>query len=251
MAESMKACFAIDAYTEHEDNLITRPHKTYQIRLSKDPKDLLRLKPSLLKDQNLYVICMIRDPRDIVVSKHGKDSNKYWVGLNKWKRNIKIFNDLAGHDRFIPIRYEDLVRNPDKIQEIIIDRMPFLEVEDHFSNFGKLSSVVADKSVDALGGVRPISGTSIGKWQDHKARLLGQIIKHGNIQDDLVRFGYEYNNDWLKELSDIVPDFSNSSWAESWPNINLEYEFRKYLEPYRRLLEKKIGRSIRREKYFK
>lgn len=45
MAEIAIACFEIDAYTEHEDSIYTRPDRQANIFLTKRPGDILVVSP--------------------------------------------------------------------------------------------------------------------------------------------------------------------------------------------------------------
>ena len=56
MAEMAIACFDIDAYTEHEDPIYTRPNQPANIFLTKRPRDILVAGPMLRLLSNLYVI---------------------------------------------------------------------------------------------------------------------------------------------------------------------------------------------------
>lgn len=85
LAEAIDTCFNIDYSTKHEDELFTRAPNNPDVFLSKCLKDIMIVGPSLKTDPNLFVICMIRDPRDIIVSRHSKDPNRYWAGLKFWK----------------------------------------------------------------------------------------------------------------------------------------------------------------------
>ena len=68
MAEAMIACFEIDEYTDHEDPIYSLPRGNPDIFLTKNPQDTLVAKSFLRLFPDLYIICMIRDPRDIIVS---------------------------------------------------------------------------------------------------------------------------------------------------------------------------------------
>lgn len=245
MAEAMKTCFSIDYCTKHEDRLFTRAPCGNEIFLSKAPKDIMIVGPSLKADPDLYVICMIRDPRDIISSKHKKDPDRYWAGLKFWKLYIREVEKLKGHPRFIPVVYEELVTDPDHIQSEIEEKIPFLKKTRLFSEFHR-SAEVSEASLEALRSVRPIKPESIGRWREHKARVAGQIQLHGDFSDDLIRYGYEKDSIWLQELEGVEPDTSTSHFSEYWiPKSRFFLKFGKYAEAVRRTLEHEIGCRIR------
>jgi hypothetical protein len=111
LAECMVSCFAIDAFEPHEASLC-RHKKNVGIYLTKNPVDLHIVSPRLLIDRHLHVIAMLRDPRDVIVSRHRNDPKRYWAPLRFWKRHAQVIRRLRHHRRFILVRYEDLVRNP-------------------------------------------------------------------------------------------------------------------------------------------
>lgn len=133
----MKACFDIDHHTDHESRLFSRAYGGDGIYLTKCPKDIIIVGPSLHVDPNLYVICMVRDPRDIICSKHNAKPNKYWASLKFWNTYINFFRRLRGHPRFIAVKYEEFVTNPDEIQDDLTDRIPFLEKKRHSADTTK------------------------------------------------------------------------------------------------------------------
>lgn len=245
MTEAIKTCFNIDYYTTHEDQLFTRAPGNPDIYLTKCPKDIMIVEPSLYVDPHLYVICMIRDPRDIICSRHKKDPDRYWAGLKYWKTYTNIVRKLADHPRFIPVYYENLVSDPDKVQKMISEKIPFLKAEIHFSEYHKAAEV-SDSSNEALLGVRPIKPTSVGKWKQHKERIAGQLELHGPITEDLIEFGYEKNDRWLNQLEGITPDTRQSHHSEYMTFLDKQSrKFGKYLEAFRRIIELAINRRIR------
>ena len=175
---------------------------------------------------------MMRDPRDIVVSVHGQDPNVYWAPLRIWKSRIGVARRLSHLKRFVLIRYEDLVREPDAVQENLTVRMPFLRKRRAFSTF-HIDATPSRQSLEALGKLRAINPESIGNWRNHLPRLKGQISIHGSISDDLIEFGYEPNDAWLSVLENIEPDLSPSRWPEQSALPAWKYRRLKYAEAAR------------------
>lgn len=245
MTEALKTCFSIDYSTDHEDHLYTRAPGQPDIFLSKLPGDLLRVGPSLKVDPNLYVICMIRDPRDIICSKHQKDKDRYWAGLKFWKASIKELDKLSDHRRFVPVKYERFVSEPDKVQDLISEQIPFLKRKASFSEYHKMATVT-DKSMEALRSVRPIKPTSVGRWKKHKARVAGQLKKHGSITEDLIKFGYEKDDAWLYELNGVEPDLRPSFYSEFMTFKQRRFlTLGRYLEAARRVIEQLFNYRIK------
>lgn len=245
MAEAINTCYKIDCYTKHEDRLFSRAPSGSNIHLTKCPRDIMIVGPSLSVDPNLYVICMIRDPRDVICSKHKKDPDHYWTSLKFWNTYSREVDKLIDHPRFIPVWYEFFVSNPDKLQKKLSEKIPFLEEKIPFSRYHEAAEV-SPSSREALLSVRPISPQSVGKWRNHKARIAGQLKLHGSITNDLIKFGYEDDDHWLNELCNIEPDFSSSHHDEYMTAKKIIFlKLGKYLEAFRRFLEQIIDHKIR------
>lgn len=245
LAEAMKTCFAIDYCTPHEDRLFTRPPFKTDLFLTKRPRDIMIAGPSLKVDPNFYVICLIRDPRDIIVSKHQKAPDKYWTGLKFWNVYNKKLKELEKYPQFISFKYEEFVSEPDTIQELLMKKIPFLQKKMQFSEY-HLAASVSESSKEAMKSVRPIKPTSVGKWREHKARVAGQIQLHGSISEDLIHFEYEDDEKWMAELDGVDPDLSESYHSEL-VTLKDQIGFRagKYAEAVRRIFEQMIGTRIR------
>lgn len=159
------------------------------------------------------MVYLLRDPRNIIVSKHQRNPSRYWAGLKFWKAYTPCARRLKDHERFILLRYEELIADPDAVQSTLITRMPFLSKTVPFSRFHEVAKPTSD-AVRALNGVRPISAAGAHNWRDHLPRVAGQIALHGSIADDLIEFGYEQDDAWLHELDGIEPDTSPGHWPE-------------------------------------
>jgi len=201
-------------------------------RASKSPMDILEL--AGLPERNIWnkrilVLVTIRDPRDLITSRHPMLPDQYFIGydhswwpgnkeFSEWKYDapgigeisgaIEEAKALEGIDLHI-VRYEELVMSPDQVQEEIARRLD-LGLEGKFSDFhvnksrlpyryeGRFSPrdarlVREDKAVDQ---------TRAGKWktEDHRARLVEQITSFPEIRELVLRYGYETNNDWMEKL---------------------------------------------------
>lgn len=220
LAEAMAACFRIDHACEHEASICTREPPTGNCLLTKDPGEISAVRLPLLLNRHLYVLCLIRDPRDTVVSFHGTDSKSYWTSLRFWSRFVGEFERLATHPRFIHIKYEDLVSHPDQVQEAIMAKIPFLEKTHNFSDY-HLVARPSRKSLEALKALRPIEAKGIGNWKHHLPRVKQQIALHGPISADLIKFGYEPDASWEACLADVTagryssvrPEFNSAKGA--------------------------------------
>jgi hypothetical protein len=202
---------------------------------TKKPQDHRLLKHIIDKDEDLYFISMIRDPRDIVVSRHGKNPNIYWANLRQWRDWYLNNNTYKSHPRLLQVRYEDLVRHPNEIQQQLAKKLPFLQLANLFSEYHKFANP-SKQSLEAMRNIRPVTGDSIGNWHRHLPRIVGQLNIHGSITDELIELGYEKNDQWRQVLDGVAPDTTPGFWPEFMSqeqkvrNQNqLETQFPKYL----------------------
>jgi hypothetical protein len=209
LTEMMISSYNIDVYTDHEDRIAKPPKKSGKVFLTKSPKDIMVVGPVLKMMKNLHVILMLRDPRDSIVSMHGTDKERYWSNLHYWKNFMPFAEELTGHPRFLVLRYEDLASDPNGVQAKISAFLPFIEEKHKFSEYHQTANPSSDSRL-ALGSVRPVSSKSIGNWRNHKARIVGQLLEHGSISDDLIKYGYEKDKEWEKELEGVEPDLRES-----------------------------------------
>jgi hypothetical protein len=151
----------------------------------------------------------MRDPRDVIVSRHGQDRERYWTSLRIWKQRLPVLRVLSGHDRFLLVRYEDLVADPGQVERQILEWLPFLESVRPFRSFPAVAAPSA-AALDALGPVRPFNADRVGNWRQHLPRVAGQLAQHGPITDELIEFGYEPDAAWLSVLEGVTLDRSPS-----------------------------------------
>lgn len=155
------------------------------------------------------ILYLIRDGRDVMVSKHPPDTETYHVSPKRW---IETINDLMNnHDKNIyVIKYEDMVARPkvtmDYISNIIGNKYSqeyngfYLDIPDSpMITGGHMKSGFGFK------GTRPIQEDSIGNWKlpSHTQRMRDIVRSEYicNICDLLIRFGYEKDNEWINRFT--------------------------------------------------
>jgi len=220
IAEAMVACFDIDLYCDHEARIFSPPPGPGEIFLTKAPRDILLAEAALEKTSDLYLVYMLRDPRNIIVSRHRRNPQRYWASLKFWKAYTPCARRLKDHPRFITLRYEELLADPDRVQAVLMSRLPFLRQRAPFSTYHEVAQP-ARAAVQALNGVRPITAERADKWRDHLPRIAGQISQHGSIAEDLIEFGYESDDSWLAEIENVEPDTSPGNWPEYFTEESL------------------------------
>lgn len=182
---------------------------------TKNPNDTLLAPLLLALDARLHVVCMIRDPRDVISSRHYSAPDKYFTNLRVWREHTDIIRRLKNHPRFHVVRYEDLVQDPDRVQATLAAEMTFLARKRPFSTYeGEGADNV---ETEALNGVRAVEASKIGNWKDHKGRIKAQMALHGGLDAELVEFGFEKSSGWDEDLPYIESDTAPSLTPETLP----------------------------------
>lgn len=218
MLELMINCFRFSIVSKREVSLLEVPEGIPEegTICTKNPQDH-RLVSSLIdRDQGQWFISMIRDPRDIICSRHGLHPEVYWANLRQWRGWLENTRAFRNHPRLIEVRYEELSRTPDAVQETVAERLDFIPVTRRFSEFHQVAEP-SDQSLRAMGKVRPIDDSSVRRWTGHLPRVAGQIAIHGPITKELVELGYEEDDQWLELLEGVVPDTNPGHWPEFIP----------------------------------
>jgi len=249
MMELMITCFDIDGYTEHEHSIFKEFTNCSDVLCTKNPNDIKRVAYPLSINPELYVIYMLRDPRDAIASRSHKNNRadkKIWGNLADWKAHHAIAEELENEPNFITIKYEDLVSDPDSVQALLEQKMPFLKRKTLFSEY-HLQAKPSDKSDAALGGLRPISPVSIGNWRKNKPYIKAQIEKYGDITDTLIKLDYETDSSWLTELEGVEPDNQDESIKQKsalrrWKEKNITMKRRQLF--YRLSQSPRFGKTL-------
>ncbi len=186
--------------------------------LSKRPRDIV-IAHLMLADPSIWFVYCQRDPRDIVASRHGVEPDRYWASLLHYRRARSGAKRCADHPRFVTVSYEDLVAAPDTVQEDLMSQIPWLKRTACFSEYHVRAQPVP-YVLTALRGVRQVSSDSIGNWKNHLPRVLGQILMHGPITDDLLEQGYETDESWTEAFEGVLPDATPGVLPENRPLLS-------------------------------
>jgi len=216
LLELMATAFRFDHCLNVEQPVLQPLPAPGGLWLSKRPYDYFAAPELLARDPAQWFIYTLRDPRDVVVSIHGLAPDRYWAHLGQWLRSWQVVRELLAHPRLLVVRYEDLVTRPDQTQAQIHQRLPMLETLTSFSGFEHRARP-SQQSLKALRGVRPLTGSSVGSWRQHRPRLVAQLQRYGSITDVLHETGYEPDDRWLSELDGIEPDPRPSHWPDRTP----------------------------------
>lgn len=154
----------------------------------------------------ISIIYLIRNPRDVLTSKHALKEDMYYVSPEKWLNSIQagylIMNALKNYNKFLIIRYEDLVKETNYVTNKL--QINFnLEMKDGIDTLSRLrhnllhSRGVDDGMLPYMHKLRDFDNNSIGKWEKdaEKKQYIHNLIKNNTRINSTIRkfcqdFGY-------------------------------------------------------------
>ncbi len=208
MTELLGNCFAIDGRADHEQSLWEPVPAGCAVYLTKKPPDTIRIRRAFLMDPELYVVAMIRDPRGVITSRHPSKPDVYFSSFWRWETYAREIMSLQEHPRYQVVRYEDLVADPDGVQRRIADAFPFLQPIRPFSSFPD-GAAVHERARISLNGLRSIDPGGLERWRGELPRVKGELERHPEMADWLIRLGYEPDHGWTRCLDGVEPYFGD------------------------------------------
>ncbi|MEX2370043.1 MAG: sulfotransferase [Bacteroidales bacterium] len=141
-----------------------------------------------LHHKNFKLIHIIRDGRDVILSKHPRGKDKYWVEPERWVDDVSEGLKFQDHPSVHTIRYEDLVKDyPNTIGEIC----SFLEMplSDEIINWHKNATVRQNNALYQK--IDEISTTSVEKWKKpENSERVQQLTGNTEGMKLLEKLGY-------------------------------------------------------------
>lgn len=204
LMELMSTCFASGGFCEHERSIFAPVAECGDVYFTKQPNDIRQLRHVFHRDGELYVIYLGRDPRSVITSRHRENPDQYFCNYRVWSECDRAASYYRGHRRFLELRYEDLVADPDGAQGRIAARFTFLRQLHRFSEYQDHARPSA-ASRRAMNGLTAVNRGSLRKWRHHLPRVAEQYTRHPALAADLVRLGYEPDDRWLELLRGVEP----------------------------------------------
>ncbi len=235
LMELVSTCFGNSGFCAHELSIFEPLHDPGPLYFSKQPNDIKQIGHIFHRDPNLNIIYLGRDPRAVITSKHRANPDEYFCNYRVWSECDKAAQRYWTHPRFMPLRYEDLVRAPDDVQRRIAECFDFMHPRHPFTEYHLHAEPSGDAS-RAMNGLREIDLDSLDKWRGHLPRVAEQLKRRPGLADDLVRLGYEPDNRWLELLEGVTPVVYPCRYPERRPYLKeWEKSLRVYLKSRRYL----------------
>lgn len=175
--------------------------------------------------KRLDMIVMLRDPRDILTSFHSLVPDDYFYSadlcyylygdngptktlpglLPVHLQTLAILKSGAFPQGVFLLKYEHLVADPDRIQQMLADNLD-LEFTAKFTDFHK--GRIAGAHAHAMNGVRPLSDDRVQKWRapEHRDRIIDQFTRFPMLHDVVIDLGYEADTAWFDAFRAEEPE---------------------------------------------
>ena len=180
MSELLWYGFQFSGRSEREVSLFEPVPEGETLYLTKKPPDTSRIRHAFLADERLFAICMLRDPRSVASSRHKKYPDVYFSDFRRWLEYEKEIRQLAEHPRFLLVRYEALLTDPDAIQQEILSKFPLLKLQRRFSEY-PAGADPGERAHIAMHSVRALDPGRIEGWREHLPRVKDQLIRYPQI----------------------------------------------------------------------
>lgn len=239
LTELLRYAYDFAGATSHETSLFDDCPSDLSPYLTKKPADTIRIGKAFLADEALYAIAVLRDPRAVVSSRHKARPDQYYVGFARWLLYAQTIDAFAGHARYLVVRYEDLLRDPERVQAQVSHHLPFLRQVRAFAQYPEGVGDLHEHSKNALNGVRAFDASRIDSWRAHLPRIKQEWQRNPNLPEVLTRYGYEPDATWLNTLESVEAlDGDSYKDAGDPPHKRLEVAIR-YWWKTRRYLKRR------------
>ncbi|MBN1132299.1 MAG: sulfotransferase [Bacteroidales bacterium] len=111
---------------------------------------------------NFRFLQIIRDGRDVVLSRHPVARDTYWVSPERWVLDVSTGMKYTDHPNVYTLKYENLVQDFKKSVEGICSFLG-IPVSEEILNWHKHAAVTRNRAYYSR--VKELSGDSIGKWK--------------------------------------------------------------------------------------
>lgn len=201
----------LNAYNKHQHHFIGDKDTEY-----------VRYLPHLHKSYpEAHLIHIIRDPRDVVLSRTKADWGKkmplafhiseYQYYIHKVLTDGKLFGK-----QYIEVVYEQLVENPEKELKRICEQLG-LEYSDEMMNFHQQSEgLVAKDEMNWKGNIfKPVMKDNTRKWEKELTENQIAQVEYG-LKSILEKYGYEvtnYGNSIIGFFASIPVKFASLAFA--------------------------------------
>lgn len=187
--------------------------------ISKNPNDLFSVKKAYLRNarrKKLFFLVIVRDPRDVMTSKHQIYRDGYFIGYegsingsyglrDLYEQYKVLLADKKISNKIFFTTYEELVEDSEALQARF-SMFTGIDFDGDWAEFHSSGGDLAYSPGEQATGERaaaPLQNDRVCKWKNdtHRARICQQFTDYPQLFDVLVDLGYEDDQNWFTEYS--------------------------------------------------
>lgn len=140
-------------------------------------------------NQKVKFIHIVRDARDVLLSKHPDSKDEFWVKPERWIKDVSEGLAYQNHPKVYTLKYEDLIMDYEKTMRNLLD---FLELEftNQIKNWHENTKVRQSNAIFE-NEIKNLHQQSIGKWKNPEYRgRVNKIMEYDKIKTLLQELDY-------------------------------------------------------------
>jgi hypothetical protein len=174
------------------DRMLKQPIPPTAVRLcEKTPKNVVSF-PRILEryGDDVRILHVVRDGRDVVMSRHPLDPTKPWVSPERWVADVRDGLRVEADPRVLRVKYEDLVGSYLPTMRRICEHIdePYVSDFERFPESARIQTHLA-----WAGEAKVMTSASVGKWKRATGdglRSVEALMNTPGAQELLVELGY-------------------------------------------------------------
>ena len=141
-----------------------------------------------IHDGNFKMIQIIRDGRDVILSKHPREPEKYWVAPDRWIHDVKAGLPFLEHPNVLTIRYEDLVQTFERTIGKVCNFLD-IPITEEILNWHEFATVINNRAL--FSPIEQLKSTSVGKWKNtENADFVREFTSRKETMELLKKYNY-------------------------------------------------------------
>ena len=140
-------------------------------------------------NQKVKFIHIVRDARDVLLSKHPDGKDEFWVKPERWIKDVSEGLAYQNHPKVHTLKYEDLILDYENTMTRLLD---FLELDftDQIKNWHDNTAVRQSNAIFE-NEIKDLHQQSIGKWKKEENReKVNKIMDYKAIPELLTQLNY-------------------------------------------------------------
>ena len=169
--------------------LINRIPKTAKRWVEKSPSNIRHLhKIHMYTGGKFKFIQIIRDGRDVILSRHPTAPDRYWVEPQRWINDVTTGLKEQNDPNVYTIKYEDLLANYEETISGVCQHLAIPTTEE-ILNWHEHARVTENRAF--FSKVQPLNTSSIGKWKKpSNAERVREMTARPEAVELLQQLGY-------------------------------------------------------------